>query len=315
MALNNTPQRKSTLRMSLISEEVLSPEIQKARRMIDEQLARYCEFHSDCPEHLADAIRYSLLAPGKRIRPLLVLMACEACRGDIEKAIPAACAVEMVHTYSLIHDDLPAMDDDDMRRGRPSCHIAFDEATAILAGDALLTLAFEVLGRDVQPATSAAACCAALGRAAGAIRLVGGQAADLAGADDVPQAELLDWLERVHHRKTGALLTVSLQLGCIVAGGGPEKLAAMKNYGKNLGLAFQIVDDLLDLCGSQAKIGKPVGSDANHGKTTYPQLLGVEESRQRAQTLIEQAIDSISIFGQAAENLNRLARFVIKRNS
>ena len=310
--------------MSLISEEILSAEILQAREQIDRELERYSQFDADCPSALREAISYCLLAPGKRIRPLLVMMAANACRGSLERALPVACAVEMVHTYSLIHDDLPSMDDDDMRRGRPSCHVAFGEATAILAGDALLARAFEVVSSEVQPQALAARCVAVLAAAAGACRLVGGQADDLAGPPEFDSSNVSDeansrkllikWLENVHHRKTGALLSVSLQLGGMVSDATEDQLAALRKYGKNLGLAFQIVDDLLDLCGNQAKIGKPIGSDQSHGKITYPQLLGVEESRRLAQEQINSAIESVSIFGSDADELTRLAQFVVQRN-
>ena len=181
-----------------------------AREQIDRALSQYTSFDDDCPEQLREAVRYSLLAPGKRLRPMLVLLAAEACGGQPQQALPAACAVEMIHAYSLVHDDLPAMDDDDLRRGRPTCHKAFGEAVAILAGDALLTLAFEVLARDIKPPAVAAECCALLGRAAGATALVGGQADDLAGEFSNGG---IDALEAIHRRKTGAMLLVSLQLG------------------------------------------------------------------------------------------------------
>ncbi len=309
--------------MSLISEEILSAEILEARAEIDRQLDRHSSFDSNCPERLREAIRYSLLAPGKRIRPLLVLMAAKACGGRLDEAMPAACAVEMIHTYSLIHDDLPAMDDDDIRRGRPSCHVAFGEDIAILAGDALIPLAFEVMSKNIFPADRAVECCTALASAAGASRLVGGQADDLSGPPEIENfdsmgqsesQELLKWLEKVHHRKTGALLATSLELGAITAGASAEKRQALSQYGRNLGLGFQIVDDLLDLFGNQAKIGKPVGSDQSCDKLTYPRLLGEIESRRLAEEQIDQAIVSLSCFGSDADELIRLARFVVQRN-
>ncbi len=248
---------------------------QQVRERIDAGLDRYTQFDAGCPETLRKAIRYSLLAPGKRLRPMLVLLAAEACRGSFEAALPAACAVEMVHTYSLIHDDLPAMDDDDLRRGRPTCHVAFGEATAILAGDALLTLAFEVLARDLQPASAAAEGCGLLAQAAGATQLVGGQADDLLGTGAHSGIEAL---ESIHRRKTGAMFLVSLQLGALAAGAGQRERAALEVYGRKLGLAFQIVDDLLDVRGSAAELGKAAGKDDAHGKLTFPGVLGIEES-------------------------------------
>ena len=253
-----------------------------ARRQIDAALERYCDFSADCPSQLREAIRYSLLAPCKRLRPTLVLFAAEACGGTWEAAIPAACAVEMVHTYSLIHDDLPAMDDDDLRRGRPTCHKAFGEAVAILAGDALLALAFEVLAKDVQPPEVAARCCAALAEAAGATALVGGQADDLAvefSAGDLAA------LEAMHRRKTGAMFLVSLRLGGYVAGADERSASCPGEIRPSIGLAFQIADDLLDVRGDEAAMGKRVGKDSQHGKLTFPGLMGVEESQRTGGTV------------------------------
>ncbi len=286
------------------------PEIELFREKIDASLASYSQFDSDCPDHLAEAIRYCLLAPGKRIRPSLVLTAATACGGTIENAMPAACAVEMIHNYSLIHDDLPAMDDDDMRRGRETCHIKFDEATAILAGDALIPLAFEIICRDIQPETVALKCVAALAKASGGSQLVGGQADDLNLQFSTPD---LDSLERIHRRKTGALLSVSLELGALTAGASDEKRNSLINYGKHLGLAFQIVDDLLDLSGSQAKMGKRIGKDADLGKLTYPSVLGAEQSEQRAREMVDASIAALKPLGIAAKPLEQLARFVLNR--
>ena len=276
-----------------------------------------------CPRTLAEAMRYSLLAPGKRLRPLLVLAASRACGGDLEAALPAACAVEMIHCYSLIHDDLPAMDDDDLRRGNPTNHKVFGEGLAILAGDALLTLAFETLATRIRPATAAAACCAELGRAAGACELVGGQADDLAEEGKVPGApdtstrdamQSLAALEAIHRRKTGAMMLVSLKLGAIVAGADAGQLAALDEYGRRLGLTFQIMDDLLDVRGSEAAVGKRVGKDAARGKLTFPGLLGEEESIRRAQTLTTEAIAAVRSAGTDVEVLEDLARYVVERN-
>ena len=229
---------------------------QQIRERIDHALDGYTRFDNGCPQQLGEAIRYSLLAPGKRLRPMMVLLANEACQGSASEALPAACAVEMVHTYSLIHDDLPAMDDDDMRRGRPTCHKAFNEAVAILAGDALLTLAFEVLARDVQPPQVAAQCCATLARAAGATELVGGQADDLAGEFSDGGLEML---EAIHRRKTGAMFLVSLHLGALVAGADAQQQAALRQYGQCLGLAFQSTDDLLEVRGDAQAMGNGSG--------------------------------------------------------
>jgi geranylgeranyl diphosphate synthase type II len=255
-------------------------------------------------------MRYSLLAPAKRLRPLLVLMAAEACGGTVEGSLPAAAAVEMIHTYSLIHDDLPAMDDDDLRRGRPTCHKVFGEGLAILAGDALLTRAFGVLAEHVQPPALAATCCAALAEAAGAGALVGGQADDLADEKHLT----LETLESIHARKTGAMFLVSLRLGGMTASATTEQMAALEGYGRPMGLAFQIMDDLLDVSGDEASVGKRVGKDVDRGKLTFPSLLGVEASRERAEALIAEACVSLASLGPAAEGLDALARYVLERD-
>jgi geranylgeranyl diphosphate synthase type II len=293
------------------SRPSLARRLQPWRERIDAALAAYTELPGDCPAELREAMRYSLLAPGKRLRPLLTLMAAEACGGEIEAALPAACAVEMIHSYSLIHDDLPAMDDDDLRRGRPTCHKAHGEARAILAGDALLTLAFQVLAQDVRPAEVAARCCGVLAVAAGAVGMVGGQADDLQ-AESLPAT--LETLEAIHRRKTGAMILAALRLGAFIAGASESRLTALGIYGKNLGMAFQITDDLLDAAGDEQVVGKRVGKDLDRGKLTFPGLLGVEESRRRAEQLIDGACDALTGFGSRAEHLEALARYVLERN-
>ncbi len=260
--------------------------VETLRPLIEAALERYSDLGEGCPPRLKEALRYSLLAPGKRLRPILVLLATEACDGSIEAALPAACAVEMVHAYSLIHDDLPAMDDDDLRRGRPTCHKAFDEATAILAGDALLALAFEVLAKNIQPPALAAACCSTLAEAAGPCNLVGGQADDMDVRHSSGGADLL---EAIHRRKTGALIQASLRLGGIITNAHPEKLSLLDQYGRLLGLAFQIIDDLLDVQSSEQSLGKRVAKDAQHGKLTFPAILGLDHSAQYARELTENA--------------------------
>ena len=281
------------------------------RRRIDDALHDHATYGPNCPEQLAAAIRHSLLAPAKRLRPMLVLMSCQACGCDNAAALTAACAVEMVHTYSLIHDDLPAMDDDDLRRGQPSCHAKFGEATAILAGDALLAQAFEVLATGIEPPAVAARCCAELAAAAGACNLVGGQADDL----QAQFADLgLDQLERIHRRKTGAMICVSLRLGGLVAGASERQLASLNTFGQKLGLAFQVVDDLLDLQGDEHSLGKRTGKDSDHGKLTFPALLGIESSRNYARQLIEEALAELAPFGREAAPLAALARFVLERD-
>ncbi|HJQ78671.1 MAG TPA: polyprenyl synthetase family protein [Lacipirellulaceae bacterium] len=326
------------------SNELNLLDLARLRPRIDAALAQYAQFDDGCPPALAEAIRYALLAPGKRLRPQLVLMAAEACGGTMEAAMPAACAVEMVHAYSLVHDDLPAMDDDDLRRGRPTCHKVFGEAVAILVGDALQARAFELLATEIQPPTLAARCCAVLGRAAGASALVGGQAADIAMTARLPlppgegrgEGELpirkttspyplpkgegfettsndISRLEAIHARKTGALFVAALELGAVTANASDEQLQAVTAYGRKLGLAFQITDDLLDVAGSLASVGKRVEKDAGHGKLTFPGLLGIEESRRRAKTLVDDACGMIEVFGPKAGQLRALAQFVAER--
>ncbi|MBI1311470.1 polyprenyl synthetase family protein [bacterium] len=276
-------------------------------------------------------MRYSVEAGGKRLRPVLVLMACEACGGAIEDAVPASVAIEMIHTYSLIHDDLPAMDDDDLRRGRPTNHRQFDEATAILAGDGLLTLAFEVIARNIQPAEVAISCVADLASAAGVEGMVGGQMADLeaegrglraegqeisASATSTlgPQLSALDQLEEIHLRKTGRLLRSSLTMGARVARAEPATVELLDHFGKCVGLAFQIADDLLDVTGDAARMGKGLRKDADHGKLTYPGLLGIDESRRRAESLIDEARCSIAALGDRGHRLDAVARFILERD-
>ncbi len=269
----------------------------------------------ECPQRLREAMAYSLLAGGKRLRPVLVLMACEACGGDSEAALPAACALEMIHTYSLIHDDLPAMDDDDYRRGRLTNHKVFGEAMAILAGDALLTLAFEVVARDVRPAAVAAACCADLAFAAGGCGMVGGQVADLeAESQSSRDKDSLTHLQSIHRRKTGRLIRSALTLGGRIAQADVATLGTLDHYGTCIGLAFQIADDVLDVTGTQDKLGKRVGKDAGHGKLTYPGLIDLERSRQMARDLIDEACLAIAPWGERGRRLEALAHFVLERD-
>jgi geranylgeranyl diphosphate synthase, type II len=284
--------------------ETLGPRIEAA-------LDGYSDLGEGCPVKLREAMRYSLLAPGKRLRPMLTLLAAEACDGSVEAAMPAACAVEMVHAYSLIHDDLPAMDDDDLRRGRPTCHLAFDEATAILAGDALLALAFEVLAKHIHPPDAAAACCAALAEAAGACNLVGGQADDMHGSNAAVSPELLESIDR---RKTGALIQAALRLGGIAARADDRQTAVLEQYGRNVGLAFQIIDDLLDVQSNLQSAGKRVGKDAKQGKLTFPGILGIDQSTHYAGELIDNACEALLSLGDRAAGLDALARYVLKRN-
>lgn len=290
---------------------------------IESALDDACRWSSGCPTLLGDAIRYSLLAPGKRVRPALALMACEAVGGNRDLAMPGAVAVEMVHAYSLVHDDLPAMDDDDLRRGRPTTHIRFDEATAILAGDALLAMSFEHLARRVADPILGHRCVGILAHAAGPQCLVGGQSDDLAaesmpGYDsaDAPEPRgdaSLPCLEAIHRRKTGALIDASVAIGGILGGATPEALSALQNYSLPLGLAFQVVDDCLDHSASAVDMGKRTGKDAARGKLTYPGLLGLDEARRYADRLIGESLAAIEVFGDDARRLKWLAAFVRDR--
>ena len=282
-----------------------------ARPHVDAALDRLTHYGDDCPAELQEAIRYSLLAPGKRLRPLLVLMAADACGCDSQQAMPAACAVEMIHTYSLVHDDLPAMDDDQLRRGRPTCHVKHGEALAILVGDALLAQAFEVVSTLVSPLERAARCCAHLAGAAGPCALVGGQVDDLRG---LPAGSGLHEVDRIHRRKTGAMFRVALQLGAILGDAAPAAEQALVRYGENLGLAFQIIDDLLDIGGDAQKLGKSVGKDMAQGKRTYPALLGQAASVQRAEQLLTDARHGLTIFGAKAAPLDALTWYVLHRD-
>lgn len=264
-----------------------------------------CAPHAD----LYDAMRYSLLAGGKRLRPILTLETCRMCGGAPEAALPFACAVELIHTYSLIHDDLPCMDDDDLRRGHPTNHKVFGEAMAVLAGDALLTAAFELAaghgtaldaGRTLQ-------ICSCLGQAAGGQGMVGGQALDMAGED---RPLTVSDVENLQVLKTGALISAAAEIGCIVAGGSEEDRAAVRRYAQNLGLAFQIRDDILDVAGDEAVLGKSVGSDARSGKTTFVTLLGldaceelVEERTKKAEAALRTRFDTCEFLCWLTEKL------------
>ena len=306
----------------------LSQYLSDKRRLVEGELRTALGPREGCPPALLEAMQYSLLAGGKRLRPLLVLLAAEACGGNEADALPAACAVEMVHTYSLIHDDLPAMDNDDLRRGVPTCHKRFGEAMAILAGDALLTLAFEILAEG-YPATTAAACCRELAVASGAAGMVGGQVEDLAwegrvsaeagGEVAATPPRSLQALESLHARKTGALFRASLRLGVwsalgeTPAGPDPKLLQSLDNYGRCFGQAFQITDDLLDVEGSSAQTGKRVHKDAARGKLTYPGFLGVGESRARAERLCKEAKEHLLPFGKAGDRLAALTGLLVDR--
>ena len=294
----------------------LTDHLREKRTLVEEHLRKSIAFGTGCPASLTEAMSYSLFAPGKRLRPLLVILSAEACDGTDMNALPAASAVEMIHTYSLIHDDLPAMDDDDLRRGLPTCHKKFGDALAILAGDALLTLAFGVLAES-YPSATAAGCCRELACGAGAAGMVGGQVDDLAWEK---RGGTLTDLEHLHARKTGALFRACLHLGLWSAQGerpdGVDRtvMEALDGYGRGFGLAFQITDDLLDVQSSAEQTGKRVQKDAVRGKLTYPGFLGVPESRRRAEQSIREACDCLAPLGPSGRWLAALARSILERD-
>ena len=287
-------------------------EVLRADCALVEDYLQHCFAGRDSRADLYDAMLYSLLAGGKRIRPVLALETCRMCGGDITTALPFACAVEMVHTYSLIHDDLPCMDDDDLRRGQPTNHKVYGEATAVLAGDALLTAAFETIaehGTSLSPerALAASAC---LGRAAGARGMVGGQALDMAGEGHSLSLSELEELQRL---KTGALISAATEIGCIVAGGGEKERAAVRRYAQLLGLAFQIRDDMLDVEGDEATLGKPIGSDAANEKVTFVSLKGMEACEKLVSEKTEAAKEALCSTFEDAGFLCWLADKLVKR--
>jgi farnesyl diphosphate synthase len=297
------------------SETTTFPEaLADAARLTDAVLDRLLVEPEDLEARVYRAMRYSALAPGKRMRPFLVLAGARLFGVASNCALQAAAAVEMVHAYSLVHDDLPAMDDSDLRRGRPTCHKEFDEATAVLAGDGLLTAAFEVLAHPDTHADPAVRCelVAALAAAAGAAGMVGGQMIDLIAEEQTLNIGAITRLQRM---KTGALIAFACEAGAILAKAPSEPRLALRGYAHDLGLAFQIADDLLDVEGSAAETGKPVGADLAAGKATFVSILGVERARAQAALLVRQAVAHLDLFEQRAELLREAARFVIARRS
>ncbi len=273
-------------------ENTFAERMARDRALVENYLSNVFEFEPRDTD-LQEAMEYSLLAGGKRIRPVLTLETCRMCGGEVEAALPFACAVEMVHTYSLIHDDLPAMDNDELRRGRPTNHIVYGEATAILAGDALLTAAFEQLTKARLPADRIVKAVSCLSQAAGSSGMVGGQALDMAGEGRTLE---LDELELLQLRKTGELIAAAAVLGCIAAGGTLEQQAQVRAYAQTLGRAFQVRDDMLDVTSSQEELGKPVGSDRANGKSTFVTALGLEGCTALVEKLTRQAIEAVNGF-------------------
>jgi geranylgeranyl diphosphate synthase type II len=289
----------------------LEPWLQTRGGRVETLLADRLRHLEAAPRRLVEATEYSLMAGGKRLRPVLCLAFAEAVRGGppSKAAEDAACALEYIHTYSLIHDDLPAMDDDDLRRGRPTNHKVFGEAMAILAGDALLTEAFALVGTGTEPYR--AELVARLARAAGAQGMVGGQVLDI--AEDRPAEEA--YLTRLHRMKTGALLQAACTLGVVAEGGTVAQVAAAERYGEAVGLAFQIADDLLDVTASSEAMGKPTGADAAAGRHTFPAVLGLEASRVRAAALVDEALGAVRSLEPVPGPLAALARYSVERST
>lgn len=265
----------------------------------------------DGQDEVVQAMRYSLSNGGKRIRPVLCLEFAKLCGADRYSALDFACAVEYMHTYSLIHDDLPCMDDDDMRRGKPSCHKQFSEATALLAGDALLTHAFQIISDSELDDSKKASACSLLAQNGGALGMIGGQVLDLKYEREAPD---IRQILSVHRLKTGALISAACLLGCIAAGAGEDKIAAASAFAYHLGTAFQIKDDILDITGSSEVLGKPIGSDAENQKTTYVTIKGIEESQKDVERLTQAAVSSLAAFDSNTDFIITLARYLVNRN-
>ena len=278
---------------------------------IDRALDRYLPKENVKPTTIHKAMRYSLFAGGKRLRPILCLAAAEACGGKIDNALPLACAMECIHTYSLVHDDLPSMDNDDFRRGRPTCHKVFGDGIAVLAGDALLTIAFEIVS-SAKPTSryDMSILLRELAVAAGSQKLIAGQVADLEG-----EGQKIDMagLRYIHENKTAAILTTSVRLGAMSANANPKQLSAITKFGRALGLAFQVIDDILDVTQTTEKLGKSAGKDVAARKATYPAVMGLEKSRAEARRLTRKAHDALSSFDRNSEALHSLANYLLER--
>jgi geranylgeranyl pyrophosphate synthase len=308
-----------------VATEPLAAFLERVRVRVDEALERYLRKPPDCPAIVADAMRYSVFAGGKRLRPVLALAAADAVAGTaaVDLALPAACAIEMIHTYSLIHDDLPAMDNDTLRRGKPTLHVVYGEGIAILAGDGLHAEAFTLLARD--PAGDDPTLVARklrvlrlVGDAAGPMGMVGGQAIDLQAAGQAPTHAVTldaDGLREMHARKTGALIRASAVSGAIMAGGSDAAVHAIDAYASDVGLAFQIVDDILDVEGDAASLGKSAGKDAAAAKPTYPSLFGIDRSRQLATACLDRAHRSLVTGGITSGWLGAIADWVVTRRN
>jgi geranylgeranyl diphosphate synthase, type II len=281
------------------------------QKKIDRALDRYLPKENTRPATIHKAMRYSLFAGGKRLRPILCLAAAEACGGKIEHALPLACAMECIHTYSLVHDDLPSMDNDDFRRGRATCHKVFGDGIAVLAGDALLTIAFEIVSRARSTRRhDMATLLREVAIAAGSRKLIAGQVADLeAEGKRTSRAEL----RYIHENKTSAMLATSVRLGAMSANADPKQLSAITRFGRALGLAFQVIDDILDVTQTTEKLGKSAGKDIAARKATYPAVIGLDASRDEARHLTRNAHNALSVFGAKGETLHALANYLLER--
>ncbi|HEX8524843.1 MAG TPA: farnesyl diphosphate synthase [Tepidisphaeraceae bacterium] len=301
---------------SVLDQDLALELLKRHGERVEQYMRELIRRMSSSPAKLSESIEYSLMAGGKRLRPALILETFEACSPALgtqsagaSSALAAAGAMELIHTFSLVHDDLPAMDDDDLRRGRPTNHKVFGEAMAILAGDAMVTMAFDAIATDADPKV-ALGLIKELATATGPQGMIGGQVLDIEGEN---QSLKLTQLQQLHRMKTGALLTASCRMGAIAAGVSHEKLNAVSDYGRNLGLAFQIVDDILDVTSTPEQMGKATNKDHGAGKNTYPSLLGLEKSREAAEKALNAGLKALAPFGEEAEGLRALARFIVGR--
>ncbi|MCI5604738.1 MAG: polyprenyl synthetase family protein [Clostridia bacterium] len=286
-------------------------ELKDRIKIIDNALEKFLPEKDNSQSVIYRAMRYSVFAGGKRLRPILMTEVCRMCGGILDDVMPFACAMEMIHTYSLIHDDLPAMDNDDMRRGMPTNHIKFGEATAILAGDALLNKAFETVSEYGKDVPNAMRAISILALSSGTEGMIGGQVVDIESeGKDID----IDKLRYIHLLKTGAIIRSSCVVGAVVAGADDDEIKAVDEFASNLGVAFQIRDDILDVTGNAQELGKPIGSDEKSGKNTYVKLLGLEKSEELVEKYSKKAIDALCIFGERAEFLKRLTDYLINRS-
>jgi len=290
--------------------------LKEKRALVDEALERFLPESSEQSAEVVKAMRYSLFAGGKRLRPILCMAGAEAVGGDARSVLPVACALEMIHTYSLIHDDLPVMDNDDLRRGKPTNHRVFGEAMALLAGDGLLTKAFHLMTHlDPENRVKPGASLEVIGliaTAAGYEGMVGGQAVDIQSEGKEGDSSIVEF---IHTHKTGALIAASVCSGAILGGAKEDQLKALSSYGENIGLAFQVADDILNVEGSSQEMGKSVGSDAQQGKITYPAVFGLKRSKEIQRALVDRAMESLKSFEERANPLRHIARYIIKRKT